>query len=736
MRPCGRQDGGPEATGGARTDIMHAMRKLGGTLPGLALAAALLVPAGAGAHTGEAPVTPEAVAERMLRYTRPPLPMTPRVAEEPPIVATPKADCRPGSKPELGLQGRLAKADVDAGRADEGFWCNLTRVGHIGATGGFRVHRYIDQAGRECAYYDTALLFPTNLLSLSGESAGVAVLDMTDPTRPVRTTTLTSPAMLTPHESLNLSVERGILAAVMGNPAQYPGFIDVYDLREDCRYPRLRSALFPGTPWGHESGMAPDGRTFYPSSPASTISAVDLTDPAAPRTLVTSELTSHGLSVSDDGRRGYFAVGNGLIITDLSEVQDRKPNPQIREISRLTWSNVSIPQVAIPVTIKGRAYVVEIDEYSATNDGTVASHGPRVGAARIIDVADERHPRVVSNIRLEVHQPEHRGGIAGDPGARSPLQGYAGHYCNVPQRVEPGIVACSMINSGLRVFDIRDPERPKEIAYHVAPPSTISITGAPIIDERSNWAMSQPAFAPERGEIWYSDGNSGFYTLRMDPAVWPFPQETGAGGCVATRGIRSASVAAAGRGLRFGLSRLQRHPVRVDVLRVSDGRRVLGERRVASFARRSGSFRWARGRLAPGVYVARFVMKDGSRTVDTRHVVFERTRTGRVRTRPSHRRAETCGLLRSAKIDRPVFGGPGRAPLRLSYRTTKDAEVTVTVLRGGKVVRTVRAARATAGRTVRVALPASAIGRGDVRVRVRAVSGDDQAVVTLGARRL
>ena len=54
-----------------------------------------------------------------------------------------------------------------------------------------------------------------------------------------------------------------------------------------------------------------------------------------------------------------------------------------------------------------------------------------------------------------------------------------------------------MITSGLRVFDIRDPEKPKEIAYFVAPPSTISSTGGPVIDERANYAMSSPVFAPE-----------------------------------------------------------------------------------------------------------------------------------------------------------------------------------------------------------------------------------------------
>jgi hypothetical protein len=40
--------------------------------------------------------------------------------------------------------------------------------------------------------------------------------------------------------------------------------------------------------------------------------------------------------------------------------------------------------------------------------------------------------------------------------------------------------------------------------------------------------MSSPAFAPERGEVWYSDGNTGFYSLRLAKDVWPFPR---AGNC-------------------------------------------------------------------------------------------------------------------------------------------------------------------------------------------------------------
>ena len=486
---------------------------------------------------------------------------------EPPVVATPRADCLPGSVPEGAMQGR-----VPAGA--EGYRCNLSVIGQAGETGGFRVHRYVDRDGRECAYYDTTLLFPTNALSLSGEPTGVAVLDMTDPSKPVHTTTLITPAMQTPHESLNISVERGLLAAVMGNPAFAPGVVDLYDISRDCRHPELMASA-PAAVFGHESGMALDGRTFYPTSISTGhTTAVDVSNPRTPRPLGQWQFNTHGMSVSDDGNRGYLAARDGLIIVDLSEVQARKPNPQVREISRLVWSNMTIPQIAIPVTIGGKPYLVEIDEYSSgESGGSVAGNGPRVGAARIIDISDERRPFVVSNIRLAVHQPENRAAIAGDPGAQSPVQGYAGHYCNVPQRVEPGILACSMIVSGLRVFDIRDPEHPKEIAYHVAPPSTVTAGGTPIIDERANYAMSQPAFAPERGEIWYSDGTSGFYALRMDPRVWPFRVTRGDGGCVERKGFAPRRV---------------RRPVRIEVVRASD-------------RRRSGPLQWRTRRVSCGL---------------------------------------------------------------------------------------------------------------------------------------
>ncbi|MDQ3936101.1 MAG: hypothetical protein M3340_15875, partial [Actinomycetota bacterium] len=433
---------------------------------------------------------------------------------------TPQADCAPGSRPEPGMQGRVPAEAVASGAADAGYSCNAKQVGHEGLTGGFKVYRYVDKAGRECAYYDTTLLFPLNAQNLGDQPTGVAVLDLSDPANPVRTTTLVTPAMQSPHESLNLNVKRGLLAAVLGNPDAAPGVVDVYDVSEDCRSPVLQASA-PAAFLGHESGFPPDGRTFYATSLFDGhVTAVDLTNPRVPTPITVFENFSHGMNVSDDGTRGYMAARNsGLEIVDLSEIQERRPLPRVREVGRVTWDTMSIPQNAIPITIGGRPYVMEVDEFSVPAEGGVfpAENGPRVGAARLIDVSDETRPRQVSEMRLEVHQPENRAQLEDDPGATSFVQGYAGHYCNVPRRRDPGIVACSFILSGLRVFDIRDPERPREIAYFVAPPRP-----SPGESTRSNYAMSSPEIIPERGEIWYSDGNSGFYVVRLDRSVYPF----------------------------------------------------------------------------------------------------------------------------------------------------------------------------------------------------------------------
>jgi hypothetical protein len=445
-------------------------------------------------------------------------------------MSTPQRRCGRGSRPETGRQGRVPLADYASGRAAKGYTCNAAVVGHTGISGGYQVHRYVDTAGRECAVYDGDLVFPTN--ATKGEASGTFVLDMTNPAKPVRTAVLDSPAMLSPHESLRLDAKRGLLMAAAGAPTTQVGFFDVWDLSSDCRHPVLRSSS-PIALLGHEGGLSPDGKTYWATTTfARGITAIDVTDPDLPRVLGRYDYHVHGLSISDDGNRAYLADvddgpttnfvsattqgGGGLRILDISQVQQRVPVPQVREVGHVTWPEVTIPQNTIPVTIKGRPYVIEFDEF----DTNVYSYTPdeNVGGIRIIDVSDERRPTVVSRIRLKVWNRKARADQGDDPGAATLGQGYAAHYCSVPRRREPGMLACGTIASGLRVFDIRKPRAPREVAYANHPH-----VGGPDSEPAGAYAMSAPAFVPQRKEIWYSDVNTGFWVVRLTNGAWIRP---------------------------------------------------------------------------------------------------------------------------------------------------------------------------------------------------------------------
>jgi hypothetical protein len=437
---------------------------------------------------------------------------------EPVLRAVPRAHCGPGSRPLAGTQGRVPAAAVDSPAAARGWTCNLSVVGHEATPGGFRVWRYVDRAGHACAFYDTSLSSPLGVVSAAaGPTPGVAVLDMHDPAHPAVTAMLTSLAMLAPHESLNLNARRGLLAAEMGSGGTLPGIMALYDVSRDCRHPILDWTGWPAR-FGHESGFSPDGRTFWIDG-GEGIAAIDVSDPHHPRTLWEANEYAHGLTVRDDGNRLYVAdpINGQLAILDSSQVQARRPTPQVSEVSRLTWATVSIPQNTAPMTIRGRHYLLEFDEFAFRF--SAVSEPDTVGGARIIDISDEHRPRVVSNLRLAVNQPAEHRAADGDPSPLpAPVTNYASHYCAIPREVNPQIVACSFLNSGLRIFDIRDPLHPREVAYYVSPPAASSA-----LTQRGDFALSQPAFDPRRRQVWYTDGTTGFYALRLAKRVWPHP---------------------------------------------------------------------------------------------------------------------------------------------------------------------------------------------------------------------
>ncbi|MFI5719310.1 LVIVD repeat-containing protein [Nocardia sp. NPDC051750] len=500
----------------------------------VAAAAVLLVPAGSGiAQPGSAGVVLE---NRDIADT-----------------AVARATCAGDALPESGLQGDVPAADRDSGRSTQGYRCNISRIGGYGGRGAGITSTQFDH----CVYLGS--FFPGNLL---GPAQGVQVIDVADPANPVLTTTLTEPAMLAgTWESLKVNAERKLLVGT-GVPAfTGAGLISVYDI-SDCAHPRLLNPG-PGTDLSlpvritaHEGGFSPDGRTYWASGVVpGIVSAVDLTDPADPRVIWQGMpgRSMHGMGLRADGNRLYLADNmGGLTILDTSAVQRRDPDPQVPIIAQLTWTDGWATQQNVPVTYDGVPYLFSADEAGS-------------GGVKVIDISDDTRPRVVNTIKLEINLPQHRDSAMASSMGGS-LFAYDAHYCSADRPVNPTALACGWISSGIRVFDVRDPLRVREIAYYNPPARTgqnselwnsphalASIIGIPLLsapsvmqavesgafdveeatgsrtgdvafgDLSTDWCFSAPEW---RGnQLWAACADNGLLTLELSPEVYTPPAD-------------------------------------------------------------------------------------------------------------------------------------------------------------------------------------------------------------------
>ena len=211
--------------------------------------------------------------------------------------------------------------------------------------------------------------------------------------------------------------------------------------------------------------------------------------------------------------------------------------------------------------------------------------------------------------------------------------------------------------------------------------------------------------------------------------------------CLAASGFRFARVRPRRHGARLQFARRVRRPVTVEVFQTSRGRTVLGERRIAVFRNRSTSFTWngranvRRRRATDGYYFVRYSMRVKGSRRDLRRIVLRR-RNGRYSVRPSYYRRETCGVLSSYKLERPVFGGPRNGALIISYRLARPATIRVLVTRGKKTLKVFATRTARAGRTYRLRFDSEKRARGDYKVRLQLRRGSRRQTATLTSRRL
>jgi len=495
--------------------------------------------------------------------------------------AVPKAACGPEDHPEIALQGQVPAALRASGF--QGFNCNLKLIGQSRSDGAnwqtaeFRDGKLNEdeaaaeadngpQGGHVCAYHGTG--FST----ANRTQLGVRVLDLTDPTQPTPTAYLTTTSMLDPWESLKVNERRQLLAANNAHNGGAGPEVDVYDVSGDCRYPQFLTSTAVGKPdgstgipapvTGHEGSWAPDGLTYYGGDLAHfQYVAVDMTDPTEPKLIATFNTglgvgppyaNAHGLSISEDGNRAYFVTAvyssfvdltslgnpdvvpnNGLIIADVSEIQARTPNPKVRIVGKLLWRDGKAAQHTINVKIRGKPYIIFVDEGGSGGNTPAGWHAacaaglPAWPYARIIDISDETKPKIVSRLMLEVEDPTNCSMVLPDLVGRASFT-YGSHYCSVDNRKNATTLACGYFNSGIRVFDIRDPRRPKEIAYYNPAGTTTPSPGSNHLRPGGwvaggpDWCTAQVHLDAQRGTLWTTCQDNGLLVLKFEHGVWPF----------------------------------------------------------------------------------------------------------------------------------------------------------------------------------------------------------------------
>lgn len=399
------------------------------------------------------------------------LPDAPSISGDPWLEPAPRAKCGAGDLPD----GTLGGLNGD-------FRCNLSVAGQVEAPHFLSLAWYED-----CAYVNG--------------SDGTTVIHVAPDGTPGVTTTLTDIGFRNNWESMKANPQSKLLVGYEANGAT----VSVYDLSTSCSAPVPASTIALGGiggvfgSIGHAGNFSDDGTVYYASSLYTAgLYAVDLTAPKKP-VLITEmfERSAHDLSVGKQGTRGYFAYPNltvlgvgSLAIMDLSEVQARKPGAKGTVIKELQWEDGNVSQYPVAVQYGGKDYLVITDELGSGNCDNPKK--PQWGYARIFDISDEQDPKLVSLIKTEAQDPGHCKEAGAANGGTSGF-GLGVHYCNVDRLEDPRVLACGNWDAGLRVYDIRNPARPKEVAYFDTPDGNMPGLARIMPDKREIWIAMVPS---------------------------------------------------------------------------------------------------------------------------------------------------------------------------------------------------------------------------------------------------
>ena len=477
---------------------------------------------------------------------------------------TPGPDDRPETS---GIQGGLKVSERDVAGGFQGQWCGARLVGHnalpASDTGLPRGSFGDVQLMGHCAY--ASMRDPSNLALAS---TGVAVLDVRVPSNPVWVRTLRTPAMQRAYSALEIQKKIMVGAFKDFGPSGTNPFdiYDVSgDCLNPTMLATTNTAsgnhdgwLTPDTNTYY--GVPFGGQTIQQNPNRIDLHVMDMTDKANPRPLVNwnrNQLPAdvrdklvptrnfHDVSTNDNGTRLYLALyggnnalggfpadgsgrcANGLLILDSTQVATRTPDPvqgyQLPFISFVSWcdpkadpvfhyfdadfddgSTAASHATEYVIHENGKEYIVSTDEASAGLDGEWNVVCRQRSFGRMIDISDEKHPRVVSTFKPDIGKPENCPAIMAEQ-----INGGMIHYIGFDDRYKMRLVFYAGANYGIRVVDFRDPANPKEVAYYKAPSVITTRVG------ENDFTRPDPRWDPDNCLLYTGWNQGGLRVLEL-----------------------------------------------------------------------------------------------------------------------------------------------------------------------------------------------------------------------------
>ncbi|MBU6267611.1 MAG: hypothetical protein KGN34_08730 [Sphingomonadales bacterium] len=436
-------------------------------------------------------------------------------------------------RPEPGLQGQQMPADNPGSVLATPYSTGVSVVGHepLGGRDSNLQLAWVDH----CAYVSsTSPKFLMWGMKAPAESFGVAVIDVRNPRAPRQVGLLRDRGSLYASETLHAVTAGGRKVLVAGSygAKDDAAYTDVYDV-SDCLHPRHMAEIkWPESV--HTLTLSANGKRLYatriePFTGKGGIDVEDISNLAKPRYVgkfpatrpdgTSFEFAPHEMSISPDEKRIYAGVisssggdlnagvkifppnrdglgpdAGGIYIFDNSDLALGRAKPKLRLIGTALhggWHSV------MRARINGVPHLVGGGELLACPGSW----------PKLVNIADERKPVIDGEIRLAMNHAENcpawsatekgSGGISPDAGTATI------HFNDVDSATDTRLGLINFLWAGLRVFDIRKPAAPHEVAYF----------------KPGDGCGGHVRYLPGTGEIWLACGSSGFWVLQLKPDV-------------------------------------------------------------------------------------------------------------------------------------------------------------------------------------------------------------------------